>query len=730
MGYRELRHDPRYTKPLPGDRQFMEECLDLNRSELAEVKALLSGGETEAARDAYLNYIGSGAVKRYYFGPEEVPELMKHTRARYSGDEEALLSVVEADRIAAGSLPLFKGRRAEFAGSGYDWNRWLFDSSQYQLHLTRFSYVKHLSRAYCLTGDEKYARCFNDMMDHFLTDNPAPLEDTFRVQHCTWEPLTVGVRMFHLPEGFITFFRSPAFANEVKMKLIKSFHQHAQYVRLYHATHGNHACMQLRGLLQIALLLPELKEAADWLEYGLREFPYYIRQNVYEDGVQFEASPNYHLVVMRDLFELLPLFRSVGMTPPAVYGEILEKMYAVLMHLLTPDTQLPRIGDTDAHSAGELREVMSLGAMLFGRSDFKGLGGPRLPFSLLFRLGPPAVEAYDRLEAKPPEETAACFPIGGYVLSRSSWEAGALYMAMRAGVGHAGHTHADALSLVLYAYGRELVGDVGMGLYEWNKERKYMVSTKAHNTATVDGLDQHVRSLHWNTPSSAACKIWDFRSNGQFDYVYASHYGYTRCDDPVIHSRKVLFVKNRYWLVIDLFDAKERHLYEQRYHLTPGAAVCDWAKGQISAVRQDAGVLLAYPRQEGAKLSVEEGLFFLQGEYAPIPVAKRSLTSTGGAVMETVILPFQGDRPPEVSITRLAASLNGKPLLPHEATGLRIEGPGFRDEVCVYHGNFPVAAYLDHTGNPVAAPLLPAPAEPEGLELEGRACASGVIIDS
>ncbi|MNC13028.1 Heparin-sulfate lyase precursor [compost metagenome] len=655
---------------------------------------------------------------------------MRHAQAGYSSDEEALLSVAEADRIAAGSIPLFKGRRMEFAESGYDWNSWFFDSSQYQLHLTRFGYIKYLIRAYCLTADEKYAKCFNDMMDHFLTDNPAPLDDTFRVQHCTWEPLTVGVRMFNLPEGFITFFSSPAFTNEVKMKLIKSLHQHAQYVRQYHAVHGNHACMQFRGLLQIALLLPELTEAPEWLGYSLREFPYYIRQNVYEDGVQFEASPNYHLVVMRDLYEVVPLFRSVGMEPPAVYGEILEKMYVVLMHLLTPDTQLPRIGDTDVQQARELRNVMSLGAMLFGRPDFKHLGEPQLPFSLLFRLGPQAVEAYDRLAVKQPAETAACFPIGGYVLSRSSWEEQAMYMAMRAGVGQAGHTHADALSLVLYAHGRELVADSGIGLFEWNKERKYVVSTRAHNTVTVDGLDQHVRSMHWNTPSSAACKIWDFRSNGQFDYVYASHYGYTRCDDPVVHSRKVLSVKNRYWLVIDLFDAKDQHLYEQRYHLTPGTAVCDWAKGRISAVRQDTGVLLAYPRQEEARLSVEEGLFFLQGEYAPIPVAKRSVTSTGCTVMETVILPFRGGQPPEVAITRLEASLNGKPLTSREATGLRIEGPGFRDELCVYHGSFPVDAYLDHTGNPVVASLLPVPAEPEGLALEGRPCPSGIMIFS
>lgn len=728
LGYKDLRHNPNYTQPQMSDAEFLGTALDLSRPELEGVAAELKAGRIAAARDAYLEVIASGCARRYYFDVKEVPELRSYAINHYSEDEEAGEDIAEADRIAAGDIPVFKGRRVVFPDGNYDWNSWLYDSSQYQLHLTRFVYVKRLARAYILTGDEKYAKCFNDMMDHFIGDNPMPVDGTFRAEHSTWDPLSAGVRLFTLPEAFIAFFNSASFMPEVKLKLIKSFHQHGQYVRRYHASHGNHVCMQLRGLIQTALLLPELKESAVWLEYGMREMPAYIRQNVYPDGVQFEGSPNYHLIVMRDVYELVALFHKLGIEEGG-YAEILEKMFTVTLHLLTPDGQLARFGDTDIQTASELRNIMSLGAYLYQRSDFKALGHNKLPFSLLWRLGPEAAEKYEQIQASVPAETAACFPAGGYITFREGWRAGDMYMAMRAGVGVGGHAHADALSLVLYAGGRELLADTGMGLFEWNKERKYAVSTRAHNTVVVDGQDQHVRSMHWNTPNTAACRIWDFAAQESYDYTFASHYGYTRYEDPVIHSRKVLFVKNRYWLIVDLFEAQGLHRYEQYFHLPTGCAAYDPYRREVTTQLEDANLLLVHPAAglPEDRLTLEQGLIFKQGVYYDNPVVKRSFEAYGKKVVETLAVPY-GSAKPEVKLNRLPARLNGAELSPVEATALRLKIDGSVDEICLYHNSFDVQSYLDHTGNIITEGLLPGKKEPSGLEFAGSVYSSDVIV--
>ncbi|MGG1519526.1 alginate lyase family protein [Paenibacillus oryzisoli] len=731
MSYKELRKDTRYTRPQLSDEAFIRQELDLERPDMAEVRERLAAGDVEGARDAYLALIGSGVTRRYYFDAQDVPELMKYARECYGEDEEAVLSLAEADQIVEGSFPLVKGRRVQFSGGNYDWNSWLFDSSQYQLHLTRFAYVKHLSRAYCLTGGEKYAACFNRIMGDFIDDNPVPVDGSFRAQHCTWDPLSVGVRLFMLPEAFITFWGSPSFTPDVKMKMIKSFHEHGSYVRNYHASHGNHATMQIRGLIQVALLLPEMKVSQAWLSYGLQEMPGYIHQNVYEDGVQFEASPNYHVVVMRDLFELVSLFQALQLPVDDSYRDVLEKMYTALMYMLTPDGLLARFGDTDAHAPLELRDAMSLGAYLYGRPDFKFFGHAKLPFSLLWRLGSAAVEAYDRITAESPAATLASFPVGGYIVSRQDWTNETLYMGMRAGVGINGHAHSDALSFILFSGGKELLVDSGMGLFEWNKERKYAVSTRAHNTVVVDGQDQHVRGLHWNAPPTAACRIWDVRGDARYDYWFASHYGYTRYDDSVIHSRKVLFVKNRYYLVVDLFEAEAQHVYEQYYHLPCGEAVYDLAGRRVRTAAEGPSVQLVFPQLAAGKdeLAVESGQVFMQGAYYPNPVVRRSLTATGRAAIETIIVPSAAGGPaPRVTVQRLEAAQHGRALAPWEATALRVEGDGWRDDICLYHGNVSVASYLDHTGNIVTAALLPQPQPVEGLTFAGATHGEDVVL--
>ncbi|GGG01571.1 hypothetical protein GCM10010912_53010 [Paenibacillus albidus] len=524
-----------------------------------------------------------------------------------------------------------------------------------------------------------------------------------------------------LPEAFITFYRSAAFTPEVKMMMIKSFQEHGEYVRRYHAPHGNHVCMQMRGLIQVALLLPELKAAEEWLAYALREMPGYVRQNVYADGVQIEGSPNYHHVVMRDLFELVPLLQRMGIEAPE-YSGVLEKMYEVLMHSLTPDGLLPRFGDSDVHPqmANELRNTMSLGALLYGRGDFKYLGHAQLPFALLWRLGPEAARRYDQLQAEPPAATSASFLAGGYLFSRQSWEQDAMYAAMRAGVGIGGHAHADSLSLILFAGGRELLVDTGMGLFEWNKERKYAVSTRAHNTLVVDGQDQHVRSLHWSTTPTAPTKIWDVRHEDTYDYWFASHYGYTRYDDPVIHSRKVIVVKNRYWLIVDILEAKEQHTYEQYFHLPIGEAVMAEGGQRVHTHHPDSNVLVMFPDQDtdDDQIVLESGLDSRLGKYHVNPVVKRTMLRTGKAVCETLIVPY-GAKRPEIQLQRLPVRTQSRELSANEATALRISGAGWTDEICLFHNSVPVDSYLDATGNIVTENLLPGINRQEELEFAG-----------
>ncbi|QIZ10902.1 hypothetical protein HFZ78_11140 [Priestia megaterium] len=62
-------------------------------------------------------------------------------------------------------------------------------------------------------------------------------------------------------------------------------------------------------------------------------------------------------------------------------------------------------------------------------------------------------------------------------------------------------------------------------------------------------------------------------SEEAFDYVEGSHNGHFHLDDPVYVSRKIIFVKPYYWLLIDVFECIEEHRFTQNFHFAPGEPV-------------------------------------------------------------------------------------------------------------------------------------------------------------
>lgn len=112
MRYKDLRHNPAYTKPQLTAGEFLSTMLDLNRPELAEVAAKLDLGDVPGARDAYFEVIAAGNNGRYYFEVKDVPKLRAYAASHYSGEEEAQQDIAEADRIVEGIFPVQREKSA------------------------------------------------------------------------------------------------------------------------------------------------------------------------------------------------------------------------------------------------------------------------------------------------------------------------------------------------------------------------------------------------------------------------------------------------------------------------------------------------------------------------------------------------------------------------------------------------------------------------------------------
>jgi hypothetical protein len=134
----------------------------------------------------------------------------------------------------------------------------------------------------------------------------------------------------------------------------------------------------------------------------------------------------------------------------------------------------------------------------------------------------------------------------------------------------AGHGHADALSVQLLVDGRALLTDPGTFEYVGEgPEREQFRGTAAHNTLTVDGLDQSEPAgpFAWSRLTRSSVERW---IRGQtFDLLAAKHDGYERLEPPVTHHRFVFHKKNAFWVVRDAAAGSGKHRLDLAWHLGP-----------------------------------------------------------------------------------------------------------------------------------------------------------------
>src|SRR5207253_11260296 len=112
----------------------------------------------------------------------------------------------------------------------------------------------------------------------------------------------------------------------------------------------------------------------------------------------------------------------------------------------------------------------------------------------------------------------------------------------------------------LAIHGRNVLVDSGTYTYHESRElRDHFRSNAAHNSLTVDGRSSSEpgKAFNWKTRAHAHRKSWI--AEGRFDFFEGSHDGYQRLEDPVTHSRGILFLKNDYWIIRDLVEAGGEH---------------------------------------------------------------------------------------------------------------------------------------------------------------------------
>ena len=559
---------------IPAEREdALFKLLNLDYPGLEAVKAAEAGGDRDAARKALVEHYQHRRAPAWPIDPATRP---KEPRPK--------ANTAAADKTLRREFS-FVGRTATLP-KDIDWDANPLHDVEWTVCLNQHGFWSRLGKAYWETHDEKYAADFVQQLRSWLAAYPK----------LNWRPnrryvwrstLRAGIRM-RSPwlDAFCYFQPSPSFTPTDRCGMLHSIAQHMDYLARSRSG-GNWLLFESSGLLRMALMFPEFRDAQRWRDLAIERMHRELTRQVYPDGAQMELTPHYHGGCMGSYYLALQLAAEHGVLLPDEFRTRMERMYDYALYLAKPDDRIPMLNDSDHDSyLGWFRR----GAETFGRQD------------MLYR-------ATHGAQGSPPKHTSYAFPYAGFYVMRSGWDSQARYLLFEAGPYGMGHQHEDKLQIDLHAYGRSLLLDPGRFTYVGGPWRSYFRGTHSHCTIAVDGHGQSRRSTNrrlWvvKEPND---NIWI--SNDVLDYAAGSYSdGYGR-GAQVLHVRKVLFVKDDYWVVTDrLYDpagAGEHEFASQFQFRDVGATVDDRASAQS---HNDDANLLIIPAAPGKfRVDVVEG---------------------------------------------------------------------------------------------------------------------------
>ncbi|MCQ2157736.1 MAG: heparinase II/III family protein [Bacteroidales bacterium] len=429
--------------------------------------------------------------------------------------------------------------------------------------LSRHQYWIGLGRAYKATGNERYARAFVNQLNSWIDQSPLPDYDA-KIDYSRWRTIETGIRTLgSWPMAYLYFLPSPTFDDESVFLMMKSFYEHAVHLRKHHRT-NNWLSMEMNGLFHIALMFPEFKEAAHWAEYAGTKIYQETEIQVYPDGAQVELTPGYHGTTLNNFLGLYSIAKATGYDGlPKNFGQKMENMYNCYVKIVTPSGEVPAVNDSGWNDAWASLEQ---GFSLFPyRTDFQYI-------------------ATGGKEGARPEFTSTWMPWAGWYMMRSGWGKDDLYAHFEVGPYSPGHQHEDKLSLILYAYGKRLITEGGTYSYDTSDWRKYILSARAHNVSKVDGKYQNRHDyepeadLEYSREPMAnrwvSNEECDF-GEGWYDEGFGDEAG--KADRNVEQYRALTFIKDRYWILFDIFTPKDgtAHQYDSYFHLNTDRYIVD-----------------------------------------------------------------------------------------------------------------------------------------------------------
>lgn len=482
--------------------------------------------------------------------------------------------------------------------------------------ISRMQWMIPLGQAYQISGDEKYAEKARDLIADWIAKNPFAYSVNWA---CTMD---VAMRAMTWTWFFHAFSNSTAWQDDgFRFAFLKALFQHGDFTERHLERadiNGNHYTADAAGLVFCGLFFAGKGPAGKWLREGREILEAEIPLQVFEDGVDFEASVPYHRLV-QEFFLLAAIYLDrCGETISAVYRDRLKKMAEFTTSYSRPDGSVPMWGDADDARAlpfgnqtiNDHRYVVAVAGRFLDGGDASPAATAATASELFWTFGEISEALSADLQAA--NETSRAFPDGGVFIMRNEVDhifidCGPLGLA-----GRGGHGHNDLLSFEAVLNGQRLISDSGSYLYTASyEERNNFRSTAYHNTPQVDGEEINrfiAPDILWFLHNDAEHDLRLWHMSAEQDVFAGAHNGFARLPQPVTVLRRISLEHAKHKLVVeDRFEGQGEHDVCVPLHLAPGVAVEHISDTAAELSAGGKSFTLRWTEAADWKMSVEAG---------------------------------------------------------------------------------------------------------------------------
>lgn len=532
-----------------------------------------------------------------------------------------------------------KDSNGEIVDLGPNWNYFRSWPTRGGVGLTRNGIMGHFRAGYLRTGDESFAKGYNDMMASMIEQLPCPLRSgginpgakdinpspgAGITGGSMWSGLSIGARMNQMWYFYSGMHSSPSFTRDVRAAMIFNMVNMMDVLAIQRGG-GNWQTQMMSALYEASDRHPELVNSRARFEKSLAN----LMDNLWivsrPDGATQEPTSNYHTLMVNRFLRTLEKCKEKSIPIEQKYVDRVEKILDYTMYATQPDGRMPSTGDTFNYKNG--LDLLSRGAAYYGRSDYLWV-------------------ATKGAEGTPPLATSCQFPVSGWFVMRSDWSPDGLYLNLHNGISM-GHGHADEMQIVVNAYGSPLIIDPGCFIYGTAKQGE-MATTKRHATVSVDGR---------NTVTAKGESKW--ASMRTIDYYNGTNAGFSDLDG-ITHTRKIAFLKPQsagsgggYWVMSDTANGSGEHDITSTFPFALGTTATMDASGACHTNNKTGNILIV--PSPGSLLKGErfDTDFPLNDQLQPAQAARYTGNVQLPATFATALVPYKGGNSPRVKMEQI-----------------------------------------------------------------------------